>query len=392
MYATRPLSLYRKDPSILSTLTNGSSISGYIVITDEETEAEDTCCWGICKNPTVGEFPFPQNKIVNVVYSSGSGDNSTTDTDKVWFIPVLDLPLSSNRYYVITASGKYKGQTCTCSTEEDMTVCCFCNVVKDVKPRVFDHRDIYQQVELFKTGYGYTAKSVAPDGFPPSFLRRKGWTVYTSSSYDCQLDEALGLDVSLRTRLPPEPVHQMSSTDSTPVVVGEWYCPFVFIREGIPKEQMKNSLFYKMTLEQSWEEIYTCKNFNPAGSFVSVNVTLQKETIRLFGNEAKKNSAQGGDGFVWCRHVNSNTEGSELGLSAAIVEKMKWVQQQGGYEIEGENRDVTVERVENFGGGNEWRRFLFFVLVERFVLRRMDGTLVLTCDYKHIHQTRSKWD
>ncbi|KAI3863302.1 hypothetical protein MKW92_019784 [Papaver armeniacum] len=378
MYATKPLSLYRKNPSILSTATRGSSISGYIVITDEETEAEDTCCWGICKDPKVGEFPFPQNKIVNVVYTSGSGKNRTTDTDKVWFIPVIDLPLSSNRYYVITTSGKYKGsklmvefeldftrQTCTCSREEDMTVCCFCNVVKDVKPRVFDHRDIYQSTR---------------------------WTVYTSSSYDCQLDEALGLNVSLRTRLPPEPIHQMSSKDSTPVVVGGWYCPFVFIREGIPKEQMKNSLFYKMTLEQSWEEIYSCENFNSAGNFVSVNVTLQKETIRLFGNEAKKNSAQGGDGFIWYGHVNSNTEGSELVLSAAIVEKMKWVQQQGGYEIEGENKDVTVERVENFGEGNEWRRFRFFVLVERFALRRMDGTLVLTCDYKHTHQTRSKWD
>ncbi|KAI3862063.1 hypothetical protein MKW92_042421 [Papaver armeniacum] len=382
MYATKPLSLYRKNPSILSTVTRGSSVSGYIVITDEETEAEDTCCWGICKDPTVGEFPFPQNKLVNVVYTSGSGKNRTTDTDKVWFIPVIDLPLSSNRYYVITTSGKYKGYDCMLFLQ-----CC-----QGCKPRVFDHRGIYQQVEVFKTRYGYTAKSVAPDGFPPLFLRRKGWTVYTSSSYDCQLDEALGLDVSLRTRLPPEPVHQMSSKDSTPVVVGGWYCPFVFIREGIPKEQMKNSLFYKMTLEQSWEEIYSCENFNSAGNFVSVNVTLQKETIRLFGNEAKKNSAQGGDGFIWYRHVSSNTEGSELGLSSAIVEKMKWVQQQGGYEIEGENRDVTVERVENFGEGNEWRRFRFFVLVERFALRRMDGTLVLTCDYKHTHQTRSKWD
>ncbi|KAI3863301.1 hypothetical protein MKW92_019783 [Papaver armeniacum] len=282
--------------------------------------------------------------------------------------------------YVITASGKYKGQTCTCSREEDMTVCCFCNVVKDVKPRVFDHRDIYQQVEVLKKDVVIVLNL------------RTGWRLSTSSSYDCQLDEALGLDVSLRTRLPPEPVHQMSSKDSTPVVVGEWYCPLLFIREGIPKEQMKNSLFYKMTLEQSWEEIYSCENFNSAGNFVSVNMTLQKETIRLFGNEAKNNSAQSGDGFIWYRHVNSNTEGSELGLSAAIVEKMKWVQQQGGYEIEGENRDVTVERIEKFEGGNEWKGFRFFVLVERFALRRMDGTLVLTCDYKHTHQTRSKWD
>ncbi|KAI3917736.1 hypothetical protein MKW98_021498 [Papaver atlanticum] len=382
MYATRPLSLYRRDPSILSTLTKGSSISDYIVITDEETEAEDTCCWGTCKDPTVGEFPFPQNKIVNVVYTSGSGEHRRTQTDKVWFIPVLDQPLSSNRYYVITASGKYKGQTCTCSTEEDTTVCCFCNVIKDVKPRVFDHRDIYQQVEVLNK----------KDVVIPLNLRT-GWRLSTSSSYDCQLDEALGLSVSLRLRLPPDSdIVQISSKVSTPVVVGEWYCPFVFIMEGIPKEQMNNSLFYKMTLEQSWEEIYTCENHNSAGNSVSVNVTLQKEAIRLFGDEAKKDGAQDAKGFIWYRHVNSNTERSELGLSAAIVEKMKWVQQQGGYEIEGENRDVTVERVEKFLGGNEWRRFLFFVLVERFALRRMDGTIVLTWDYKHIHQTRSKWD
>ncbi|KAI3917738.1 hypothetical protein MKW98_021500 [Papaver atlanticum] len=389
MYATRHLSLCRKDPSILQTHPQESSSSGYIVITDEESAAEDTCCWGTCNDNDVREFPFATNKIVSTVYASAGGDRF--QTDRVWFLPVLDQPLSSNRYYVITALGKHTGQACTCSKEEDMSTCCFCKAPNDVKPRVLDHRDIYQQVEVSKTSRGYTAESVAPDGFPPSFLRKRGWRIRTATTFHCQLADALGLNVSIRKRLPPEP--NISSKVSTPVVVGEWYCPFVFIIEGLPKEQMKNSLFYKMTLDQSWEEIYTCENHNSAGGSVSVNKTLQKEAIGLFGDEAEKDDAQDGDGFVWYRHVKpNNKEGSKLGLSAEIVEKMKWVQQRGGYEIEGENRDVTVERVEKFGGGYEWRRFSFFVLVERFALRRMDGSLVLTCDYKHIHQTRSKWD
>ncbi|OVA06429.1 hypothetical protein BVC80_479g2 [Macleaya cordata] len=103
-----------------------------------------------------------------------------------------------------------------------MNACCFCNIINDVKPRVFDHRDIYQQVEIFKGNGGFAAKSVAPDGFPPYFLRRKGWKIYTPGSYHCQLGEALGLDVSLRKRLLPELNLPKSSKFSTAVVVRKW--------------------------------------------------------------------------------------------------------------------------------------------------------------------------
>ncbi|RZC68520.1 hypothetical protein C5167_031719 [Papaver somniferum] len=329
MYATRPLALYRRDPSILSTLTKGLAF-----------QVEDTCCWGTCKDPTVEELPFPHNKLVTVVYTMGSAHHRRTRIDKVCFIPVLDQPLSSNRFYVITASGKYKGQThvefeldfsrqtCTCSTEKDMTVCCFCNVIKDVKRRVFDHRDIYQQVE--------------GGGFRPQVHMIVIWLkiLVSMSLYSYAYHQILILFIYL-VRF-----------------------PHLWLWENA-----------------ELEEIYTCENFNSASNFVFVNVTLQKETIRFFGNESKKNCSQGGGGFIWYRHVNYNIEGSELGLSAAIVERMKWFKQQGGYEIKGENKDVRVEKV-----------FRFFVLAERFTLRRIDGTLFLTCDYKHIHKTRRKWD
>jgi hypothetical protein len=51
-----------------------------------------------------------------------------------------------------------------------------------------------------------------------------------------------------------------------------------------------------------------------------------------------------------------------------------------------------VKRVEEFGGDGGWKKFGCYVLVERFVLRRMDGSLVLTNDFKHTHQVRSKWE
>ncbi|OVA06428.1 Protein of unknown function DUF1262 [Macleaya cordata] len=393
MYVTKPLSWYRKDPNNLSELTvQEGPNSGYLVITDEETEAEDTYCWGTCKDTNVRKLPLPQNKIVNVIYTSGNGEHRRTERKKVWFIPVLDQPLSANQYYVIRATGEHRGQACTCSREEDMSICCFCNIVNDVKPRVLDHRDIYQQVEIFKSRRGFTAKSIAPDGFPPHFLRRKGWKVYTSSSYKCQLGEALGLNVSLRMHL-PELINFPISNKCRAVIVGKWYCPFVFVMEGSLKDQMKNSSFYEMTLEQTWEEIYTCENDNTKGNVVSVSVIMQKEAIKLFGEEASKDDTGGGvGGFVWFRHVDNYEQGLKLGLSLAIVEKMKWIQQKGGWVGGGEKNVGTVEKVEEFKGGNGWKRFGCYVLVERFALRRMDGTLLLTWDYRHIHQIQSKWE
>ncbi|OVA05210.1 hypothetical protein BVC80_6939g2 [Macleaya cordata] len=254
------------------------------------------------------------------------------------------------------------------------TSCFCCDAVKDVKPR-----------------------SVALDGFPPEFLRQKGWDLYMSNSKPHQLGEASGLNLSLRM-WPPELDFSTSNQYSTTVVVGKWYCPFVFIRENNLRYQMKNSLFYKMTLEQFWEEIYKCENDNytPAATgnknIVAVSASVQKESVKLFGEEAVKDDKDCGvDGFVWFRNVKHNKEGLRLGLSLAIVEKMRWIQEKGGYEIGGgESRDDVgrVEKVEEFKGENGWRRFGCFVLVERFALRRMDGKLLLTWDYNDRYQNR----
>ncbi|CAB4295499.1 unnamed protein product [Prunus armeniaca] len=74
---------------------------------------------------------------------------------------------------------------------------------------------------------------------------------------------------------------------------------------------------------------------------------------------------------------------------------MKWEQGRVGW-VGGNERRVRVERVEEFGGtGGRWKRFGCYVLVERFVLKRMsmNGSLaLLTYDFKHTHQIRSKWE
>lgn len=106
MYVTRSLSMYRKSPNTLSLHPPDAPYSGHLVVTDEEAEAQDSCCWGICNREQIKQLPFPQDKILTVVYTSEYQEATTT---KVWFIPVLDQPLSSNCYYVIKANGRHKG-------------------------------------------------------------------------------------------------------------------------------------------------------------------------------------------------------------------------------------------------------------------------------------------
>lgn len=101
--------MYRKSPSTLSTPPPDNPYSGYLVLTDEEADAQDTLCWtscGLCKRKSVKKLPFPQDKILRVSYTSRYIETYTT---KVWFLPVPGKPLSSNCYFVIRATGKHKG-------------------------------------------------------------------------------------------------------------------------------------------------------------------------------------------------------------------------------------------------------------------------------------------
>lgn len=143
-----------------------------------------------------------------------------------------------------------------------------------------------------------------------------------------------------------------------------------------------------MTLEQRWEEIGFGENgdVNEVRSVVNVSVSVRREKNTLSGVEAMKEKKVS-DGFVWFRVGGRRC----VGLSVAIMEKMKWVQEEGGW-VGGREREVRVERVVEIGGDEGWCRFGCYVLVESFVLRRLDGSLVLRSDFRHTHRVRCKWE
>lgn len=107
MYVTRPLYHYQRSPKSLSLPPEGPN-SGILVIQDEESET--TTCYGSCKNPYLTDLPFPQNNNLFVYFSTGSGTKYRRHSiDEATFIPILNQPLSSNRYYAIKPHGSHKG-------------------------------------------------------------------------------------------------------------------------------------------------------------------------------------------------------------------------------------------------------------------------------------------
>lgn len=107
MYVTRPRSVYHHFPGALSLQPQADvAYSGHLVVTDEESEAMDSFCCGIWRNHKINRLPFPSDRVLQVVHSSLQEEGGVI---KAWFVPVLDQPLSSNRYYVIKAKGRRKG-------------------------------------------------------------------------------------------------------------------------------------------------------------------------------------------------------------------------------------------------------------------------------------------
>ncbi|KAM1214627.1 hypothetical protein ACFX2J_011159 [Malus domestica] len=141
MYVTRPLSMYKKSPEDLSLPPPEGPNSGILVIQDEE--AETTCCFGLCKSHELLDMPLPQNKNLKLRYVTQTGQSQHVSHFYTAFIPVLNQPLASNRYYAIQSRGKLEGQAYTCSTDENLGTCCFCTYVNDVPSQPFNPNNIY---------------------------------------------------------------------------------------------------------------------------------------------------------------------------------------------------------------------------------------------------------
>ncbi|KAI3452144.1 hypothetical protein Pfo_008809 [Paulownia fortunei] len=349
----------------------------------------DSFCCGMWKNDRIKRLPFPSDKILQVVHSSLHEEASVT---KVWFIPVLDRPLSSNRYYVIKAKGRHKGQAYTCCREREVGMCCFKSHRVDPKTRPFDHRDRYQQFEIrpYHSG-GFFAKSVEWDGYPPSFLRRGGWEVYTAPSFKLHLREAPGLHDSISLEF-PELNFPLYSKRSTPLVIGKWYCPFVFVKDENLRvdDQMRKSLLYELSLERWWEQIHSAENENNQNNVVVVDARVKRLVCLILGMEAEKDGRQDADGFVWFNVKEHYRRRVSVGLSCALFEKMRWLQETRGW-FDGE-RDLRVSGTKEIGSNNGWRKFGCYVLVESFVLRRMDGSLLINFNFRNTERIECKWE
>ncbi|PRQ40498.1 hypothetical protein RchiOBHm_Chr4g0436661 [Rosa chinensis] len=354
MYVTRPLSGYKKSPADLSLPPPEGPNSGILVIQDEEPK----CCMNLFKTDMIKDLPLPQNRSLELYYAQGFHPMRELHFFKVLFIPVLNQPLSSNQYYAIYPFGKDRGEGYTSSKEDetDMDPCCFSSCSNDVKPQRFDPKNLYQQYQidlhrkLVNISGGFVANSMATDGCPPDALWRRGWKLTCSTAQEFEL--------------------------------------------GTPKPS--RTIYYEMTLEQRWEQIFVKERNkeHDIGNAVNVDVVVQSEVVAvvLGGREGVCDEKHvDDDGVVWFKSVNNVGEERRVGVSLAIVERMKWEQERVGW-VGGDEGKVRVERVEVYGGMGEWKKFGCFVLVERFVLKRMNGSLLVSHEFKHTHQIKCKWE
>ena len=212
--------------------------------------------------------------------------------------------------------------------------------------------------------------------------------MHTSTPSNFRLDNALGLDSALRARL-PEFNFPLSCTSSQTVVVGKWYSPFMYIKEGTLKDQISTSMYYELTLEQKWEQIFACENNGSQGNVVNVDVVLPREVGSVAGREVVDVKVV--NGIMWFKGCSIEGQERSVGLSLEVFERMKWEQERVGW-VGGSDIQVSLKRVEEFGGTGRWGKFGCYILAERFVLRRMDGSRVLTYEFNHINKIQSKWE
>lgn len=146
--------------------------------------------------------------------------------------------------------------------------------------------------------------------------------------------------------------------------------------------------------------MFSCESPNKeTNSVVTVTIDVAREVVLVAGREAKR---EGGDehrkGLVWFKVSNRLDGGMKamgVGLNIALVEKMRWVQEAGGWFggiDNGGEKVMRVEKVEEITSENGWRRFSLYMLVESFVLRRSNGGLVWKYSFRHTHTIKCKWE
>ncbi|KAK3123391.1 hypothetical protein QOZ80_8AG0629880 [Eleusine coracana subsp. coracana] len=332
MYATRPLSLFKDHPAEVAascTPFEGPG-SGYLIVkspdSDDVEDDKMAGCWG-----TGSDRETP------VLHLPFPQDRVLTvlyrldDCEGGFFVAARVQSILRR----VIATGKHKGLVRACSREDDMVTCCFCRWIKDVEPRPFDPADVYQQMEISK-----------------------------NKIFD--VSEAKGLDAALRSSLLADSgCHRLDGFQTT--VIGRWYCPFYLVKEdGVaPPAQMNRSMFYEVVLEQRWETVHLHGGSKLATKHVFLDGSIKAD-------QEAETAHQHNDGYVYFR----TSEGQRLGVCTMLWERMLWEEHRNGWVDE-------VDDAGKFSGVES-------VLVEKFMLKRMDGSVAAAFDFLHLNKIRTK--
>ena len=159
---------------------------------------------------------------------------------------------------------------------------------------------------------------------------------------------------------------------------------------------MKKSIFYSMTLQQRWEEIYSCGREEitqgEQNDGILVNADVEREVVMVGGMKANRSDRVDPNGFYWYRAYDPNKRiRASVGLNIAVVENMKWVQDEAGRTC-GRERVVRIREEVRRLEGSEWQKLSCYVMIESFCLRRLDGKLLLRYDFRHTQNIRFKWE
>jgi len=112
--------------------------------------------------------------------------------------------------------------------------------------------------------------------------------------------------------------------------------------------------------------------------------------VKLEGeNIGRETKGVNSDGVVWF----GVSETQKIGIGSVVLERMKWEEERFGWSKKGNELKSSIKRTEKFeGGGPQWKSYRCYVLVETFELKKTDGSLVLTYEFRHVDKLKSKWD
>ncbi|KAF8697418.1 hypothetical protein HU200_036018 [Digitaria exilis] len=191
------------------------------------------------------------------------------------------------------------------------------------------------------------------------------WKVYDHESNKkiVDLGVAPGLDVSRRLAYVPLGAGKAG--------VGKWYCPFFLVEEhGVTRrDPMGRGAFYEVVLEQRWEPMHGDAVRHGDDSSKLAMKVLIGGSIEVRSEDALS-SLQGAT-YMWFVAAT----GQKVGVCTMVCERMLWEVTKAGWVDE--EKDAGRVAHESM------------VLVERFVVKRMDGSVVVAIDFVHLNVTKA---